>query len=584
MKRNLSVITVPFPPRMMSTSRNPTAMPVEYARDVLNMFTLTSGAGSKRNGVQKVGNAIGGDETILRLMHFVPASGALQLLAVTDAGSIYLYDDGDWTSVYTGLSTSGHVRWTHFGNHLALCNGIDTPLKWDGTSFSKISQWIQDDGIDLTYVDGDTLTFTGDETLYPAGTEVKLRLGSGTYVETTVLSVSASSGTVTLNLSDAVATAALDELHYKAYPPAFAFIMAAHNRLWGLGTGALQANGFSANADRNRVYYTDGLNDPDAWRNDDGFLQHINLNDKTPTSDELIAMAIKDGLTVFFFRNFAQVWAGTDPTATGDFTWQKTISVGTVHGDLVVNLPNDIGFFTRYGARTISRALQTEQLDVSDLGSDVDPTIAGAIQEITATDNAYRDAHTFYEDRQGWFGFKLGNVVVVYQVASAASGWARFDGLFADATAFMNTPDGKLYLASGGQLYVYDHDTYDDDGEAIQTRWWTPWLNFSSDFKRWANKYVELVTEQGAPVNITLRRYKSYNSSSSVSQELTATTAADYWDDGDWDDALWDNGYPKPAVVRDGYVADVLAYAVESSTTTGPMTIFGFKLYGKQER
>jgi hypothetical protein len=583
MKRSLAVVTVPFPPRMMSTSRNPTAMSAEYARDVLNMFTLSSGAGCKRNGLRPVGEALPDSQTMTRLMPFVDLAGDVQLLAATDEGNIYQLTDAVWTLVHSGLNPAGHVRWTHFANHLILCNGVDTPLKWDGSTFTPLSEWVPEQGANLTFVNANSLSVESAATVYPAGTRLRLKLGS-VEVETTVASASQTGATTTLTLADSVATDALDGLFYEAFPPAFSFMVAAHDRLWGIGTGALSAKNLGAGTDRMRVYYTHQLNNPDGWRSPEGFLRYINLADKTPTGDTLIGMGVKDGLTVFFGRNHTQLWSGTDPSLQGDFSWQKTLPVGTIHADLITDLPNDIGFFTRYGARTLSRVLQTEQLDVSDLGSDVDPTIAQAVFLLTQNDTDYRNAHTFANDRQGWFGFKLGSTVLVYQVASAAAGWSRFDGLFADATAFANTPDGELYLGVGGQLYRYDTSVYDDDGVPITTRWWTPWLNFSGNFKRWANKYVELVTEQGAPVAMTLRRYKSYNSSSSVSHSVTATTPADYWNTSDWDTALWDNGYPKPASVRDGFVADVLSYAVESQSTEGPLTIFGFKLYGRQER
>ncbi|MDD9911576.1 MAG: hypothetical protein OXR68_04275 [Alphaproteobacteria bacterium] len=578
---NLTELFIPFPPQLMSSARAPSKMPMEFAREIVNMYMRQDGAGSKRNGCTAIGDALEAD--INRLMHYIKGDGTVQILAATADGKIYLKDGSTWQEVYSGLDTDGTIRWTHFAGRLVICNGVDDLISWDGTSFSIVQQSIVDAGANLTYLTPTTFSIESDAAFYQPGTTVQARLGGSTYVNSTVASVSGA-GTITVVLNDTVLTNVLNEVSFTAKPPKFAYVYPAHDRLWGFGEGPLQPDSFGTDVDRSRIYYTAGLNDETAWRDTDGLLQSINIADKMPVLDEVMAMGVKDGLTVFFCRNHTQVWSGFDPTATGDFSWVKTLPLGVVHGDLVVDLPNDVGFFTRYGARTLSRTLQTEQLDIGDFGAEIDPTLGQAVNSMLQNVANYRQVEAFKYDAQGWFGFKPASESLVFQISGSGRGWTVFKGLFASATAFLNTPDGKLYLASGGQLYEYDESVWADGTAAIETRWWTPWLNVGNNFKRWANKVVEVISDQGAVAEVMLRRFKNYDSSSFIQNSVTASVAADYWDDGEWDNGLWDNGVSKPELKRDHFVADVFSYAIESNNTAGPITLFGLKIRGVKEQ
>lgn len=580
MSQDLTTVLLPFPANLMSSARTPTNMPTDFAREIRNMYMKTNGAGAKRNGVVKTGGALASG-VIVQLMYYIQPAGNMQILAVTDIGKIYLKNEATWTEVYAGLNPLGTVRWAHFAGKLVVTNGVDDMLEWDGEYFKTVFEYVKDLSANLTYVDASTFTIEGLPETYAIGTKLKLRLGVGTFVETTVASISGETP-LTITTADAVLTNALDEAHYAAKPPRFANIYAAHDRLWGMGNGALKANEFSNSVDRNRIFYTSGVNEPTDWYDTNGNLQSINLESKLPVIDELVGMAVKDSMTVFFFRNYTQIWGGLDPTASGDFSWVKTIPLGAIHGSLIMEMPNDIAFFTRFGARTISRVLQTEQLDVGDFGSEVDPSIADSVSRMLANDADYRRVQKFRYDKQGWFGFKPLGDALVFQATGTSTGWAVFDGIFNQATAFLNTPDGKLYLAKGGQLYAYDEQTWADDTDDITTLWFMPWVKPGN--KQWANKYTELISEQGAAVQVQMKRYKNYNASSYISTITNLQTAADYWEEANWDNGFWDNGAPQPEKKRDHFVADVLAYAIENKSTAGPVTLFGLKIYGVKER
>lgn len=580
MKQNLQIKTTPFPAGLMSSARNPATMGNNYARELLNLYTSRGGAGAKRNGFTKV--VEGCPAAITCLMPYMDATGALQILAATDNGKIYLLNAGVWHEVYSGLNTLGKVRWVHFAGKLILCNGLDPLLSWDGTNMTIVKQWVTDVAPALTYVSPTTITINSSLELYTAGKPLRLRLGVGNYVYTTVASASVLSGVVNITLATGVATAVLDELAYEAKPPTFQYIYAAHDRLWGLGEGALKANSFSASEDRTTVFYTAGTNDETAWYDNEGLLPFINLADKMPVTDELVGMAVKDGITSFFGRNTIQLWAGDIPGVDGNFVWQKNIPVGAIHGDLICEMPADVAFFTRYGVRTLSRVLQTEQLDIGDLGAEIDPSISSAMSALTATDSSFMSAHSCRYDRQGWFAFHVAGRCFVFQATSTGAGWTEFDGLFKNATAFMNAPDGKLYVASSTILYCYDESSFADDEAPITLRWWTPW--FTAGGGRWANKYLELITESDANTVFNVKRFKNYDGANAVTYNLDIPGKGDYWDSAFWDNTQWDMGSVKPGYIRDGFIGDAYAYIFENISSYGPIQILGLRMHGKEER
>lgn len=582
MKRNLSHISVPFPPKLMSSSRNATNMPLEFAREIRNMITSISGAGTKRNGVKKWGQALQG-ENILELIPYLSSSG-IQVLAFTESGTMYVTKDNatTWQSV-SAFSTQGKIRYAYYANNLVLCNGVDDVMTWDGATLKPVAEWIEEKGTDLTYISANSFSVKGLLEDYTAGKAVNMKLGES-YVESTVTASSVTGDIVTVTLSEAVLTADLEQVERLEKPPKFNFIYAAHDRLWGVGKGAISPNITKNNADKSFVFYTHKVGDENSWRNDVGSLQFIDLSGKFSAIDEVVSIAVKDGFTLFFHRNHIQIWSGYDPTATGDMAWKKTIPLGVPHGDLVKTLPNDIAFFTRYGVRTLSRILQTEQLDVSDLGSEIDPSLADAIDSILQNETSFkRSVFNFSQETQGWYGFHIAGKSYIFQLSAVSRGWSVFDGIFENVSATCNLMNGDLLIAKGGQVYIYDKNTYDDDNTAIKTLWWTPWLNGSSK-NRWANKYTEVIAEHGEPILLNLKRFKNYNNNSYIQSQVEIPTSPDYWDVSYWDDAYFDYGAIQNSIARDAFISDVFSYSIETESKEGPLVLYGMKVYGKKEK
>lgn len=580
MKQNLQTKTLPFPVGLMSSARNPATMGTGFARELRNLYTSRGGAGAKRNGFTVI--ATNAPATLTTLMPYMHSSGDLQILAGGNNGSIYLLQNGLWNEVYSGLNILGKLRWVQFAGKLVISNGLDDLIRWDGTHMAPITQWVDDIAPGLSYVDAHTVTIHSTAALYPTEAPVRLSLGVGQFAFTRVTALSAVDGVLTLTLADPVATDQITALAYQTKPPRFQYIYAAHDKLWGMGEGALKAQGFSASATRTTVFYTDGFNDETAWYNPEGTLPFINLADKMQGADALVGMAVKDGITAFFGQNTIQLWAGDLPGIEGNFSWQKNIPVGAIHGDLICEMPADVAFFTRFGVRTLSRVLQTEQLDIGDLGAEIDPSINGAMLKLMQSDTDFHNAHHCRYDRQGWFAFKVADQCFVFQATANGAGWTEFDGLFKDATAFMNAPSGQLYLAAGHSLYIYDEMNFSDNNAPITLRWWTPWLTHGNS--RWANKYLELITEAQANTTFHIKRFKNYDGANATTYDLPVPGPGDYWDKALWDNTQWDKGLVKPTYVRDSYIADAYAYIFENTSTDGPIQILGLRIHGKEEQ
>lgn len=580
MKRDLASVVIPFPKGLMSTARSALSMPVTLGREIRNMLMSADGAGSKRNGVVALGPEIPG-EVVTTVMSYQHTSG-LQLMVATDAGKIYRLDGASWVQVWSGLNGAGVVRTVTFGGRLLLCNGVDDILVWDGVAWSVVSKLVVDTAAGLTYVSASQFTISSDASLYAVGTVVRAKLGTS-HVTATVSAVSVAGTVVTVTLATPVLTNTLNEIAFTVKPPRVASLVAVHDRLWGFGKGVLSPT-MSGDVDRLRVYYTHGVNDYTAWPDPaTGNIPSLNLADKAGVADELMAMSMKDGMTVFVGRNHLQLWLGSNPSASGDFTWTKTIPLGVVHGSALLELPNDLLFVSRQGARTLSRTLQTEQLDVSDVGSELDPTITELVGHVMGSPELYRRVTGMRHDGQGWFGLAMNHMTLVWQIGAFGHGWVVFDGVFSGLTAAHAAPDGELYLAKGGQLYHYDVTSWSDAGQPIAVRWWMPWVN-PANRKRWANKYIEVLVKRKVDIAFRLLRYRDYDDANPQVMVMTTPAEPTNWDETYWDDGLWDIGESSLPMVRDHVVADSLSLAMESATVNGPFTIFGLKLYGVAER
>ena len=405
--------------------------------------------------------------------------------------------------------------------------------------------------------------------------------------ETTVDTSSYSDPTTTVNLVDNIlpnsSDVTIDRLWYKDSPPAFSFIFAENNRLWGLEGGELKPYAFKTTG-RLKVYHTDSTNNENTWFNEETqAVSYIDITNKHGVEDELVGISSLDGNMVFHGRNRLQVWGGFTPTLGGDFSHIKTIPVGTVSGDLILPYPSDVVMATKYGLRSLRNVFQSDSLEISaDLGSDIDPSIQNAVDGLTTTAK-YKAVRSFRYDRDGMYGFLINGEMYVFFITEEARGWVRFDGAFASATDFIPLPDGRLLLTAGDKFYTYDNGakgitkTWTDSGVAIQIKWRSPWMEKA---RRWANKKWNLIMGVDTkPTNIVIRRYKDGDIANERVVSVTAGNNLSKWDESLWDTALWDTGSERPTK-RDKFIAESFSFAITENDTAGAVNIISIQAIG----
>ena len=586
MKNNLQTVELAFPKNMMSSSRSEFNMPTNFAKVVKNMIIHYSGAGSKRNGFSKLEYDLPADEKITKLQHYPTVNGDMQFLAFTQSGKVFRrLENTQWSEIYSNITAHSQINTTMFANKMIIANGVDSLLSYDGESVKKINQYISQKKFSFEIASNSSLKTDVFAENFPKDRKVKIKFTDNTQVETTVSHTSASltDGFIILHFNDQVIDKDVEDVSYQLVAPSFARVYSAHDRLWAIGNKPFDLNKFSDDVDRTRVYYTDLTNDETGWFDDEGNLSSINLADKMPESEELVSMAVKDNMTIFFCRNYSQVWVGTNPRASGDFAWMKTLPIGLIHPELVISMPNDIGFFSQFGARTFSRFLQTEQLDIADMGSEIATDIHSAIEKVRLSIKQNKNIHSFQFHQQNWFGFKLEDEVMIFQAAANNLAWSKFDGIFKNATGFLNTPNGKLYAAVNNKLYYYDSNSFADDDMPIQTVWTTAWFEPNKS-RAWANKYTEIILEPSALKTANLQRYKNYNSASYILKEVNLKSLPDYFDTAYWDSASFDIDNKNKAIVRDKFIANNLSFSLQTNDKQGPLTIYAVRFYGSKEK
>lgn len=581
----------------MNTAISPHKLPLKYAPHLENMFPSydDEGAIGARYGLNKEGVAIGWGEIKLLTYYTTPTS-SVDLVAYCDDGTeARIYTSGDygatWTLQKSGLTTGGVTYTTAFDNKLVIVNGLDDNMYWDGTSINIIGEYVKDQFSNGVHVDTTTIKFDpykGADHDFAAGTPVKVTFSSSGEISATVASVSYTDPTLTITIDSAVfpaTTETITEIKYYDKPEPFGFITAAHDRLWALIGGSWKAQTFRSGSKGLYVYYTDISNSVNAWFNAiTQEVSYINMEDKAAVFDEFVGISQQGTYTIFHGRNHLQVWNGVDPGTLGGFTWVRNIPVGTLHGRSIQSIGNDVVFFTKYGIRTLRNVFTSAELEVSgDVGASVDPTVQKHIDYALSSDTNYRNVCAWSYERDGMYGFRVGDKSLVFSVGDEVRGWVLFSGKFSSITSGTDTPKGVLLITVGDQVYSYANGVdgsavYTDDGSIYPVIWQTAWLELP---RRWANNHIEIVVRDGTDVqDLTVYRFKN-NSTTDVTQ-FTVSVDATFpeWDVADWDTSYWTAG-ETTARKRDKCLVDSIAYKIERQSDAGKLEIVKLILGGR---
>lgn len=586
---------VPFPRRLMNTAVSANLLnPKEYARLILNLLpnALEAGTGVKRYGTTAKGNEIT-SQNILKIMEYRTSTGTIEILAYVDDGTIRVLNEGTgaWTTKISGLSANGNPRWVHFNEKLVIVDGINTPMAYNGSTCTAISEYVEDVlCTSETQVDTNTITLVpaAGRSDYEAGQNIKVTFATAGEVSATISSVTGTT-TLTIDVSGTPFPSpneSITKVEYEVSPPAFSDIYAEHDMLWALSAGESKADDFRGRQDAMKVYYTSTTNNESSWYNTTTQeVGYVNLLNKSRRFDELVKISSIDGLMVFFGRDSTFIYAGDDPATVGEFVWQKTLPIGCINGNLVQQYPQDVLFFTRYGARSLRTIFQTEgQEIVPDLGTDVDPTVTSYIATMISSDASYRAARSYFYERDGFYGFLFGATYsLAYALSEESKGWVYFSGHFNDANDIYGSTDGRLFLAVGGQLYTYSNGTdgdtsYADGASAIEIRWSTATMNMGG---RWSNIGFELVMGDVADTSLDIyRAVDNRDDNLEFVKSVSLTSGGSYWDVAQWDVDNW-GSTAKRIIWRDKFYKDSFWISVRNESTAGAISFQALKPIGR---
>ncbi len=416
------------------------------------------------------------------------------------------------TALKTGLSVACVPRSVTFLNTVVICNGVDRVLAWDGSSLSEVVDFVKEDTAkDFNRIEHRRFSFSIDRAKaamfeiakYQHRNHIQLKI-HGVITSTTVVEIQRHGDLITITTSDVLP--AFDhppELFYRDWPPAFSFMLVAHNRLWALGPGAVGLN-YRDPDQALRVYFTYQSNTIHNWFNPTTkTVPSINLAEGHGSCDNLEAIAYVSGLMVFMGRNCTQVWTGSEPLGAAvdptrpKFEFSSMLPIGIVHGNLVVEMANDVYFVSQNGLLSFSTLNVAKQFAASPSDA-VDPLVRQYVTSTTTSNQAYRACRSFKYKSGAFCGFKIGlNKVLVSLYSTNLYAWSLFSGDFEKAQSFLATLDNCLYLLIDNRIYQYadgsgDVPIYGDNHgkDLINFMWIPPVVHLPG--RRWANKRFEL--------------------------------------------------------------------------------------------
>lgn len=113
-----------------------TAMPPKYSLLLQNFHVNERGSIAKIPGYERV-NSISCGVALSSGFEFKRADGVSMILAAGE-GRIFRLSAGNLTEIRSGLNTGAKVYFAAMNNICIMCNGVDAPLRYDGTTVSAL--------------------------------------------------------------------------------------------------------------------------------------------------------------------------------------------------------------------------------------------------------------------------------------------------------------------------------------------------------------------------------------------------------------------------------------------------------------
>jgi hypothetical protein len=191
------------------------------------------------------------------------------------------------------------------------------------------------------------------------------------------------------------------------------------------------------------------------------------------------------------------------------------LPTGVIHGDLLVELANDVFFISATGLQSFSTLNIAKQFAATSLDA-VDPLIQQYAASLASSNINYRACSSFKYEGGTLTGFKIGNNKVLCSLFSTTLySWSLFSGDFEAASSFLAFSNG-LYLSVRNKVYAYadGHDGSpprygDQGGEGLIPFSWTLPVIADAKGRRFANKRYEIQLDY--PSSFALRQDNQVN-------------------------------------------------------------------------
>lgn len=275
--------------------------------------------------------------------------------------------------------------------------------------------------------------------------------------------------------------------NYSGTVPKADIVQAGLGRLWVART----------DTDLTTVYWSDLLIGA-AW--DTGSSGSIDFSKVWPDGeDEIVAIAIHNGLLVVFGSRQILVYTGAIDPATMELT-DTIVGIGCVSRDTVQRAGTDLIFLSESGVRSLKRTIQEKSVPITDISKNVRTEIT----EYILTDNgqsfsAYSPEEAFYV-----IHFPAVNVTYCFDMRAPlqdgshrVTRWNNINPL-----SFCRTRNGDLLL--GQSLGVAKYDGYQDNGVSYELAYFTNFIDFQAPSNLKLLKNLKITIIGGSNTDVVL--------------------------------------------------------------------------------
>ena len=435
------------------------------------------------------------------------------------------------------------VSYVNFQGKLLIANGVDPVKVYDGNQLLPLKAPVPIPNVTPIVVNGSNLTFSIPQSYLAtmqadikAGDNITLVRDGGDIactITNIVYNVPANNQvvmTITVNIAP---QANVRKIVYAKLCPSFSYLAVVHKRLWAVAGGRTYKDKFRSPLLAMRAYYAAKLESIYDWFNPQtNEIDFINLSNNSSVPDNLEAITMFEGRTLFLGRETTQVWIGEDPTTHDDgqgivlpdFKWEQTLPVGVIQQTLFVEVPNNLIFLSKYGIVSLSSVNLFRQLQVSyQFSAPIDHYINSQLSFIE-TDRDFRSMRAFLYPYGRFLGFRIKYSCFIYQLNSEGA-WVVFSENFAESSSILyDSTTQNLYLGMPqGELLVYSdkvgRQSYLEYGKGYMS--WFIAYNWTFFENTWANTDIYIDSKTLDSLNVKVRIFTDQDETRSINEELT---------------------------------------------------------------